>query len=332
MRAVQLTAERKLRLSDLPSPRPGLGEVIVASEYCGICGTDLHADVIDMFLPPVVIGHEFAGTIVELGDGVDGWEVGDKVTVNPMGVTCGVCAPCLRGRPNYCLDGVYRNSIGVARNGGMAEQVAVPARVLFRLPAGMGTLQGAWVEPLAVAVRAVRKSDFRIGDRVCVIGAGPVGLLVAQLLRSGGAAEIAVVEPSVARRATALQQGADHAVPPETAAELGIDRFDGVFECSGHPRALQTALELLARGGYVQLLGAATGDVSFAAILALHKEVRLTSSFIYVDEYPAAIALLASGAIEVEALTSAVVPLERFAEAFEAMREPESTIKALIHV
>lgn len=331
MKAVVLTEERALELRDVAEPVPGDGDLLLSVEACGICGTDLHAADIGMFLPPVTIGHEFSGVVVGVGKEAEGWSAGDRVAVNPMAILCGHCEACRAGRNNYCQEAVYRRAVGVSRDGGMAEKVVVPASIVHRLPDSVGPTAGAWVEPLAVAVRAVRRSAAQLGDTTLVIGGGPIGLLVLQVLHAIGVRDVTVVEPSAVRREVALKLGATHALSPEDVAQV-VSAYDGAFECSGHPSAFQSAIKAVRHGGYVQLVGAATSPVSFESIGLLHKELRVSTSFIYVDEFPIAIDLMARGAVDVSALTTHLIPLVEFGQAFSAMRAPDTAIKALIDV
>jgi threonine dehydrogenase-like Zn-dependent dehydrogenase len=334
VKAVVLSPDRKLALEDRPVREPGRGEVLIASEYCGICGTDLHAADLDIFAPPVTIGHEFSGVVAALGHGVTGWHVGDRVAVNPNGNICGVCEACRASRTNLCKSAVFDNGLGVRRDGGMAEYATIPAVHLHRLPDSVDSKRGAWTEPLAVASRAVRGSGIRLGDSAVVIGGGPIGLLTVQLLRRAGAGRIDVVEPSSFRRDVAMRVGADAVYTPRSldgAVASGDFRpVDRVYECSGHQTAVQTAITLTAPGGRVQLIGVAAAPVAFSAMDALIKEVTISANFIYVEEFGQAIELLRRDAVDVVSLTSTVVTLDQHEAAFDALRQPEFTIKALI--
>jgi threonine dehydrogenase-like Zn-dependent dehydrogenase len=155
MRAVLLGADGMERLDDIPDPIPGPGEVVLRVDYCGICGSDLHAQH-QGFGVGIALGHEFAGEIIELGRDVTNFAVGERVCVNPNGDWCGGCGFCRAGQYNLCTE-LFRTAVGVARHGGMARYTAVPTKVLHRLPDGVSTKQGAWVEPTATALRAVRK-------------------------------------------------------------------------------------------------------------------------------------------------------------------------------
>jgi 2-desacetyl-2-hydroxyethyl bacteriochlorophyllide A dehydrogenase len=334
MKAVVLTQSRSLELQDVKTPEPGPGEVLLRPEYCGICGTDLHAAEIEMFNPPVVLGHEFSGRVVELGDGVDRWKVGEAVAINPNQNTCGACEHCRAGRYNLCAVAIMQNSLGVRRDGGMAEFVAANQVHLHALPERVGTLEGAWVEPLAVAVRAVRNSGLRLADRVAIIGGGPIGLLALQLVIRGGASHVTLIEPASFRQQLGRKLGADLVVTPEqlngSVGELAP--VDLVIECSGHPSALETALNLVAPGGAIRLVGASPKPLAFTAMTALTKEVTITANFIYIDEFPQAISLLERGLVDVKSLTTSVVPLDEFESAFAALRQPDRTVKALIQI
>ncbi|MDV6012582.1 alcohol dehydrogenase catalytic domain-containing protein [Haloechinothrix sp. LS1_15] len=334
MKAVVLSTERRHELVEVAVPEPEPDEVLVRSHYCGICGSDLHAPEIELFRSEVISGHEFAGEIVATGSAVRDWSVGQRVTANPNGNVCHRCRYCREGRYNLCAVGTAENPLGVARHGGMAEYVALHTSYLHALPDTVDTRRGAWAEPVAVAVRAVRTSPLRIGDTTAVIGGGPVGQLVVQVLRRAGASRIMLIEPSPFRRNMASRLGADETLAPEEASErLGAGELlevDLVMECSGHGSAVQMGLDLVAAGGSIRLVGMSPKPPSFDAVQAITKEVRILGGFIYVEEFGQAIDLLAREAIDVDTLTTAITPLESFAEAFAALREPESTMKVLV--
>lgn len=218
----------------------------------------------------------------------------------------------------------------------MAEYVVVSDQQLHRLPDNVDSLQGAWVEPLAVALRAVRRSGVRLGDSVCIIGGGPIGQLAVQLVRRAGATSVTLVEPSPKRRAMAVVLGADHVYEPdEHAAGIAAGdarHVDRVIECSGHPLAVQAGINMLRPGGSIQLVAISPRPLTFDAMSAIAKEIRIDANFIYVDEFASAIDLLARAAIDIASLTSAVMTIDNFNNAFDALRQPEETIKALIRI
>lgn len=282
------------------------------------------------------MGHEFSGEIVTVGTGVENWHAGMRVVVNPNGNVCGHCYECRKGQYNLCYTATHVESTGVCRDGGMADYVAVSATQLHALPDAVDSLQGAWTEPLAVALRAVVHSGIRLGDRVTVIGGGPIGLLVVQLAQRAGAAEVTLVEPSAKRREVGSAVGADQVYEPDlhtaAVADKAIELADRVFECSGHPLALQSAIDMSRPGGAIQLVAISPRPISLDPMSAIGKEVRIDAKFIYVNEFANAIDLLARGEVETAQLTTLVVGLDEYQGAFDSLSKPDAHIKALIRI
>ena len=325
MQALVFKEGQGFLLEQRPMPEPDLGEVLVRTYYCGICGTDLHAPDLESYVPDIVAGHEFSGEVAATGPDVNGWHVGDRVAVNPNGNNCGRCEECVSGWPNLCRDAEIQRSVGVRRDGGMAPYVSLPAKTLHKLPESVSALDGAWVEPLAVALRAVSRSGFKVGRSAAVVGSGPIGLLVLMVLREAGAGEVTVIEPSPIRRAKARDLGADRTIDPtgeDPAVLFGgeIRRPDYVIECSAAPNGLDTAVEIVRPRGVVTLVGVATGPVGLRSPDVIHKEATIRGSFIYVEEFPLAIEMLARKRLDLSELTSDVVPLEYFEDAFARLR------------
>jgi threonine dehydrogenase-like Zn-dependent dehydrogenase len=333
MRAVVFGADGKPHREDVPEPRPAADEVLLKVGYCGICGSDLHSAEPD-FRPGTTMGHEFSGEIVEIGASVEDWAVGDRVVVNPNGDWCGTCGFCMQGHFNMCPL-IWDNVIGLARNGGMAPLAAVRARTLYRLPDAVTLRQGAWVEPVAVALRTVRRSGIALGDDAIVFGAGPIGLLVVKLLRAAGAGRITAVEPTRARADAALAAGA-HAVIDPTATSLNeafSDRLAApafAFECTGVAEVVNAAVSVLRPHGILAVTGFARKNPFFDAADLLFKEIEIRGSFIYTSEFSGAIDLLARGAIDVEPLISGVLDFGNGLTAFDQMLNSNSTIKVLM--
>lgn len=321
------------RLQEVSAPEVGPGELLLDVAYCGICGTDLHANE-PTFTSGIVMGHEFSGTIAAVGSGVEGWAVGERVCVNPNGAWCGTCPRCLAGATNLC-ETLRKTSVGLAWHGGLAPQVSLPTRVVHRLPDSVTLEQGAWVEPTAVALRAVHRSGARLGDRVVVFGAGPIGLLVLQLLRLAGVVEVTVVEPSAQRRARAEKFGAAQVVDPTETDVAEILHGDAApevaFECTGVAEVSRTAVAVLKARGRLLITGFSHRPPSFEAVDLLLKEIDISSTFLYVEEFKQAIELMAQGVIDVESLTSGIVDLNEGVTAFTAMRDSSSdAVKYLI--
>jgi 2-desacetyl-2-hydroxyethyl bacteriochlorophyllide A dehydrogenase len=326
-------ADHKPHVEELPEPTPEPDEVLLQVHFCGICGSDLHAAPPD-FQVGITMGHEFAGEVVAVGRAVQGWSVGDRACVNPNGDWCGRCWACQHGMHNMCPH-IWPTVIGLARNGGMAPLTAVRAHLLHRLPEEVSTKHGAWVEPLAVALRTVRRSGLAVGDPAIVFGAGPIGLLVTTLLRGAGATEITCVEPNKARASAAIAAGADHVLDPsQTPVEQHfadpIAAPGHAFECTGVADVLRTAVKVLRPRGRLTVTGFARKAPFFDAADLLFKEIDIRGSFIYDDEFPAAIDLLARRKIDVDALTTGVLDVSQGPQAFEQMLTSADTIKMLL--
>jgi (R,R)-butanediol dehydrogenase/meso-butanediol dehydrogenase/diacetyl reductase len=260
---------------------------------------------------------------------------GDRVAVNPC-LVCGECRWCRSGRPNHCAK---LATIGLSRDGALAPLVAVPAYGCHALPAAVDDEQGATVEPLAVAVHACRRARLAGGERVVVIGAGPIGLLVLQVARARGAAWVAVVEPREDRRGLARALGADAVLDPGAGdpARAVADLTDGAradvaFECVGSPAAFAAAFRAAGKGGRVALVGLVPETVPANALLIVAHEKEIIGSSAYVDEFPEAIDLLARRQVRIEPLVTARVPLERaLADGIEALLHPDlGHIKILV--
>jgi 2-desacetyl-2-hydroxyethyl bacteriochlorophyllide A dehydrogenase len=332
MNAIVFTASGE-QLEEVAEPTPAADQVLLKVEYCGICGSDLHAGEPD-FHQGTTMGHEFVGTVVEAGAEAGAWKPGDRVVVNPNGNNCGVCAQCRRGAVNLCPH-LWEGAVGLTSNGGLAPYAAVPARTLRSLPDNLDFLTATWVEPLAVALRTVRRSEISVGQDAVVFGGGPIGLLVTSILAAAGANDITVFEPNPTRRAMAASQGATAVIDP---TEIDpVTYFQGhsanpgfAFECSGVAELTSTAVSVLKPNGRLMVTGLSRRPPSYDPAELLFKEIEIRGSFIYRDEFDEAIALLAKGAVRVAHLTTDVVHVRDAQEAFRAMRESPTAIKYLV--
>jgi threonine dehydrogenase-like Zn-dependent dehydrogenase len=333
MRAVILGADGRECVADLADPSPAADEVVLRVDYCGICGSDLHAEH-QGFVRGLAMGHEFAGVVAELGTNVTDFAVGDRVCVNPNGDWCGRCGFCRAGQYNLCVE-LFRTAVGVARHGGMAPYTALPTKVLHRLPDGVSTKQGAWVEPLATALRGVRVSGLGMGDGAIVFGAGPIGLLVITLLRAMGAGTITAFEPSPLRAAKAAAVGADAVLDPLTVDPATVFADPSTapafgFECSGVAAATEAALKVLRPRGVLTVTGVATKPPFFQSADLVFKELTIQGSFIYEQEFEMAIDLLDRGIVDIEPLTSGVRDIDSAPAAFDEMRQAADLVKVLL--
>jgi 2-desacetyl-2-hydroxyethyl bacteriochlorophyllide A dehydrogenase len=300
----------------------------------GICGTDLHARTNPRYPVGAVLGHEIAGEVIAIGDQVTGWEVGDRVALY-HGTPCGTCQMCRTDRSYMCLNHLDNAlGLGVTR-GGMAEEIVVGQGLLHRVPEGLSMDAAAVAEPLSIAVHGVNKADLRGHEPVCVLGAGPIGVMTACVLRGRGHDRVVVVDPNPGRRARAEGIGfvaveLDQ-LDEVLQRELG-QRPDVVFECSGHPSAAGLAVAVVAHSGRIVLQGVTREPVAISQMQVVMKEVLLVGAASCTQaELDEALQLLASGRVDASQLVTAVVPPERAHEMFEALQDPEGThLKVLI--
>lgn len=325
MNALLLTDYKRLELADMPMPEIGPGDVLVRVAACGICGSDVHGfdGSTGRRIPPIVMGHEAAGVIERLGADVRGFSKGERVTFDST-VWCGECFYCRRGEVNLCDN---RQVLGVSpgdyrRHGAFAEYVAVPQRILYKLPDSLGFEQAAMIEAVSVAVHAVGLTPVRLDDTGVVVGSGMIGLLAAQALRLAGCGRVVAVDPDEARLKMARELGVDETVNPKS-AELPRDAAIAV-EAVGTTDAVRTAVSAVRKGGTVTLVGNIAPTVELPLQPVVTRQIRLQGSCASSGEYPACIDLMARGAIRVDPLISAVAPLSEGPSWFERLyaREP----------
>ena len=316
MRAVVLDGKGSIDVTDLPEPVAGAGEVVIAPEVVGICGTDIHLASGDYPTGtfPVVPGHEFAGVIVEVGSDVDGFAVGDRVCVDPN-VACGHCDQCFAGATNLCRNLV---PVGVTSNGAVAERVNVPIGVVFPLPDGIDWTTAALIEPLACVLHALDRVASVADKRVLIYGAGSIGLLAAALVRARGAKTVEVVEPSSVRREAAVEFGVNAAFSPgERTTERDVDL---VIEASGHPSAVSDSLVRLAERGTLLQMGVVSpaSSIELFPYDLFDRELTITGSQSLATSYPAAIEAVTSLPDLAERMVTHTFGLEEYAEALAA--------------
>ena len=342
MRAAVFRGPRALEIVDHDEPRAGEHDVVVAVRACGVCGSDLHAFVEGgpVVLPGQVMGHEFAGEVIEVGGGVRDIDVGDRVAGLPI-VACGECRRCVSGRRSLCDRWIGR-SIGFGLPGAFAERVRIPDAVLgtnvHRLPDHVSYPAGALAEPLAVAVRAVDQSGARPGQAAVVLGLGSIGLQIVQVLRARGITQIVGVNRSKLRRDVATRLGVvtvagGPGVVERIGQALAGREADVVFEASGVSDLVQTTLEVAAPGGVVVLVGVYGSDAVISPVLVLLKELTLRGSSTYMpSQFAEAVDLLASGRVEADPLITHRRGLEDTAAAFEDQLHPSRAVKAIVEI
>jgi len=337
MKAAVFRGAGQIEVTDVPKPEPESGEVLIRVAYCGICGSDLEAFHTGMYEPGLIIGHEFAGTIVEVGPGVTGWQVGDRVVVNDA-IPCGECLPCREGRLDACQS---LTMIGVTHDGAMAEYTKITVKGLHRLPPGVTLRQGALVEPLAVALHGVRRSRLKPGDRAVVMGAGPIGLLTLQGALAAGARMVAVTEVDATRAALASQLGATAVLDParDNVSVALADLTDGlgpdvIYICTGAPGPFRDAVSLVRKGGQIFILGMCVEPVDMDFMTVALSDLCIEGSLAGRDSFPAAIDWIAQRRVQVDPLVSHEIALDQVVpRGFNVLDTPGSgAVKILVRM
>ena len=340
MKALLLTDYMQLTLTDMAVPAIGPQDVLIRVRSCGICGSDVHG--IDgstgRRIPPLVMGHEAAGVIAEVGRDVSDWKAGDRVTFDST-ISCGACAFCRAGDINLCDN---RQVLGVScgdyrRHGAFAEYVAVPARILYRLPESLSFDHAAMIEAVSVAVHAVHLTPQTSGDTAVVVGCGMIGQLAIQAAKAAGFASVVGVDVDDARLAVAQRAGADAVlnsracdVPAEIRSRTNGRGADAVLEAVGMTAPIQTAISAVRKGGTVTLIGNFSGQIDLPLQQVVTRQIRLQGSCASAGEYPKCIELMASRQIRVDDLISAYTPLEEAPDWFGRLYRHEPNLMKVI--
>jgi L-iditol 2-dehydrogenase len=339
MRAMVLNEYKHLELVNAPQPVPARDELLVRVAACGICGSDVHGydGTSGRRIPPIIMGHEAAGTVASVGEGVTEFRPGDRVTFDST-VYCGECQFCRRGEVNLCD---RRQVLGVScgeyrRAGAFAEFVTVPARISYRLPDSMSFAEAAMLEPVSVAMHAVELSDIRGGETALVIGAGMIGLLTMQAARAAGCGRVMIADVDATRLRLAEAMGATevlHLSGSDLVREV-LQRTgagaDVVLEAVGRNETVQAAIESVRKGGTVTLIGNITPTVTIPLQVVVSRQIRLQGTAASAGEYPAAIEKISRGEIQVKPLITAVAPLEEGPRWFERLYSHEPNLMKIV--
>lgn len=339
VKALLLSEYKHLEIANLPDPVPGREEVLVSVAACGICGSDVHGydGSSGRRIPPIVMGHEAAGTIAALGTGVSGFAVGDRVTLDST-VFCGACDNCRRGDVNLCD---HRQVLGVScaefrRAGAFAEYVAVPSRILYRLPENLSFAEAAMLEAVSVALHGVSLAQVSTAATALVLGAGMIGLLTLQALRAAGCLRILVADLDTTRLKLAQNAGATAVLSSSTDVVEQVMQLTGgtgvdvAIEAVGRNETVKVSIESVRKGGTVVLVGNISPEVTLPLQKVVSRQIRLQGSCASSGEYPRAIELLASGAIQVKPFISAIAPLEEGPRWFERLYAGEPNLMKVI--
>ncbi len=342
MKALELVAKSEFEYKEVANPEIKDDQVLIRVKACGICGSDVHGmdGSSGRRIPPIIMGHEASGVIEALGSSVDAsvWKPGDRVTFDSM-VYCGECWHCRRGETNLCDN---RMVLGVScadyrNHGAFAEYVAVPERILYRLPDSLSFEHAALTEAVSVAVHAVDLSPIRLDDSAVVVGSGMIGLLVIQALKAAGCGKVIAVDLDEERLALAKKLGASEIVKadsgdvPEAIRQLTEGRgADHAFEVVGMDPTLRTAIDSVRKGGTVTLVGNLKPVVDFPLQEVVTRQINLIGTCGSAGEYPACLNLIADGTIRVDEIISATVPLSEGASWFDRLYKGEKGLAKVI--
>ena len=340
MKALLLEEYKKLTVTDMPEPEVGARDVLVQIRACGICGSDIHGfdGSSGRRIPPLIMGHEASGVVARIGSDVTKVKEGDRVTFDSM-VSCGECSFCEHDQMNLCDD---RRVLGVScddyrQHGCFAEYAVVPEHIIYSLPDNLSFEHAAMIEPVSVAVHAVKRTPIAKGDTAVVVGTGMIGLLVVQALKAAGCGQIIAVDLADEKLALAQTLGAELGINPNTTdAVAAIREATGghganvAMEVVGTTPTIQTAIEGTRKGGHVTLVGNLTPKVDFPLQSVVTRELTLHGTCGSNGEYPECIDLLASDAIQVEPLITAKATLDEGPDWFDRLYAAEVGLMKVI--
>jgi L-iditol 2-dehydrogenase len=339
MRTAVLAAQEQFEVEERPKPSPGPDDVLVGISDVGICGSDIHyyehgriGDYVVDY--PLVLGHESAGEVVEVGENVTGLEAGDRVALEP-GVPCRRCAHCKRGDYHLCEDVTFMAT--PPHDGAFTEYVSWPADFAYELPETVSTTEGALCEPLSVGIHACRRGEVGTGDTVLITGSGPIGLMMLETAQAAGATDVIVTDVVAEKLDFAADRGADMTIDiTEEDLEDAVMEYtngvgaDVVIEASGATPSIESTLDVVRRGGTIVFVGLASeAEVPLDVLDIIDNELDVHGSFRYKNTYDAAVDLLADDAVDVTGIVDFESPLDDIDDAFQRATEP-TTIKGMI--
>jgi L-iditol 2-dehydrogenase len=334
MRAAVLREPGAVVIEERPIPRAGPGQVVIRVRAVGVCGSDTHYyehGRIGRFVveAPLVLGHEAAGEVTDLGAGVTRLAIGQRVSIEP-GVPDLTCWQCLTGRYNLCPNMRFFGTPPV--DGAFAEYVVVHQAFAHPVPASVGDNAAALLEPLSVGIWACMKGRVTAGSRVLITGAGPIGLVSVAAALAFGATEVVVSDVNPVRLAIAKELGATTVIDARETSVADLHRPPGVLlECSGNPPAIGEAIRALDRAGRAVLVGMGGDEILLPLSVIQERELELTGTFRYAGTWPRAIALIASGRIDLDRLVTGTYRLDQVQEALTAGRRDQRSVKVVVH-
>lgn len=323
MKAAVFEKRETVSVQEVDRPKPPAGELLIKVDLCGICGTDAHifSGELNVAKPPVALGHEVAGEIVELGEGVTGFAIGDRVAIDPV-VSCGQCEFCHSGRSNLCQN---QTVIGYIRNGGFAEFLTAPASHVYQLDKSLDPKAGILVETLACVLNGYDRLEFKAGHSALILGAGTVGLLWNQLLKSSPSTRLLQTEVIPFRREKAKKLGADFVFDGndprlgERIREVCPDGVDYIVDATGNPAAVEQAIPWVRKKGTFMIFGVCPQDayIRISPFEVYEREMKIIASKMPPGTLDRAARVLASGIINVDEIVTTILPLEEIARGFE---------------
>ncbi len=339
MKEVELVAVEEFEEKEVKVPEIKEDEVLIKVETCGICGSDVHSytghhPFVD---PPIVLGHEYAGIIKEIGNKVKGLKIGERVT-SEIVINCGECHNCKDGRYQICENGKYLGNVGW--NGAMADYVVMKANKVHSLPEDMTPIEGAMVEPASVGIHAVRRSNFKVGDTALVIGAGVIGNLTAQALKNAGARRVIIADVLEERVKKAKEVGLKEVINTSDINlkewikdNLGRENLNLIFDCVGFEETLDTAINTARKGSQIIMVGVPPLDVSVNMAYVQDRELEIIGSLQYIDkDYIRAIDFINNGKLKVKPLVTHTYNFSEYQKAFEMAISSEEAKKGRMKV
>jgi len=325
MKAARFYEKHKLIIDEVPCKEPNDNEVLIRVHYCGICGTDVHiyegekgsAEV----TPPSILGHELSGQVVNVGKNVKKVKAGDRVSVDPNDY-CGKCYHCTNGRKHLCRSMV---GIGTVADGGFAEYITAPEHLVYKFPDTISYEAAAMIEPISCCLHGINMTDIHLGDTVMIVGTGNIGLIMTQMVKYMGAAEIIAVEPSEVRRKRAIALGATIAIDPmnddtdKILSDNHIDNIDAVIDCAGRISTAEYSVKYAGKGATVMLFGLTGPDdeIRVKPFDLFKKELIIKASFVNPDSFDKSIRLLSSGIVKVDSIITDIVDMKDIQSVFE---------------
>lgn len=338
MKALTLEAYKEFTYGDAPEPQHAANEVLIRVRACGICGSDVHGmdGSSGRRIPPIIMGHEAAGVIEQVGADVSGWAKGDRVTFDST-IYCDACEFCNKGQVNLCEN---RRVLGVSpgeyrQHGALAELVAVPAHIIYKVPDALPFEKAAFVEPVSIALHGVSRLPIKGGETAVVVGTGMIGLLVIQALKAKGIARVIAVDVDPKKLEFSKTLGADDTVISDDQAAGTIQKMtdggaDFAMEVVGISPTLELAIASVRKGGSVGLVGNLAAETNFPLQAVVTREITLYGSCACNGEYPEALECIANGSIQVKPLISATAPLSEGAEWFDKLYAGEEDLLKVI--